>query len=127
MMTDILAYMNEQLTALSVPYEFGEWTQDIQYPYFVGSYEPITPLDEDGKVGGTFILDGFTRHSTWMELYSVAETIKSNFPPVGGKRAVLSDGSGIAVFYDTERPVPTGDEGLRKLEIRLTVKHWNVG
>ena len=61
-----------------------------------------------------------------MELIEVQEKIKKAFPSIGGKTAVLDDGSGIAVFYDTALPIPTGEAELKKIEIYLTIKLWKV-
>ena len=56
---DKLNFINNQMAVLSVPYEFGEWTQKIRYPYFTGEIteEPITT--EDGAETSTLILTGF--------------------------------------------------------------------
>ena len=33
-----LKFIADKLNAAGIPYCFEEWTKDIQYPYFVGSY-----------------------------------------------------------------------------------------
>lgn len=125
-MKTVLQWISETLEAIGVPYEFEEWTDSIVYPYTVGSFEEAPPLYEDGLENKVFIIDGFTRHE-WIELFDIQEKIKQCFPPVEGKTAILDSGSGIAVYYDTSYPIPTGEEGLKKLEIRLQVKFWKVG
>lgn len=37
-MVDMLGFISDQLDQLGIPYEFGEWTGEISYPYFVGSF-----------------------------------------------------------------------------------------
>ena len=43
-----------------------------------------------------------------------------------GNDNIISNGSGIAVFYGNAFPVPTGDGFLKRLQINLTVKEWKV-
>lgn len=125
-MTDVIKWIASQLEIIGVPYEFEEWTDVIKYPYFVGDYDESPGAFEDGVSDSFFRITGFTRH-TWSELYEVDEKLKKYFPHVEGRTAILDDGSGIAVFYDSSAPTPTGEEGLKKLEIRLQVKFWKVG
>lgn len=125
-MEDVIKWINSQLNSAGVPYEFEEWTGTINYPYFVGDYDESPGSNEDGVSDSVFRITGFTRH-TWAELYVVDDKLKKLFPHVMGKTAILDDGSGIAVFYDSSAPTPTGEEGLKKLEIRIQIKFWKVG
>lgn len=125
-MEDVIQWIASQLESAGVPYEFEEWTDVIKYPYFVGDYDESPGAYEDGVSDSFFRITGFTRH-TWAELYAVDKKLKQMFPLTTGKTAILGDGSGIAVFYDSSAPEPTGEEGLKKLEIRLQIKFWKVG
>ena len=62
-MVDMLGFISDQLDQLGIPYEFGEWTGEISYPYFVGSFNEIEHRLEDGYTGGVFTLDGWSRGS----------------------------------------------------------------
>lgn len=72
-----------------------------------------------------FILTG-TGKGSWSELEKQKEKIKKLFPANGGRRAILDDKSGVAVFYGNAFPVPTGDGFMKRLQINLTVKEWKV-
>lgn len=124
-MIELLNFINSELEKVQVPYEFGEWNSTVTYPYFVGEYSEIEPSSESGEEEKTFILNGFMRGS-FLKLEEMKEKIKMAFPPVEGKTAILDDGSGIAVFYSTSFPVPTGEEGLKRIQINLSVKCWKV-
>ena len=120
---DKLKFINEQMDILAVPYEFGEWTSEIKYPYTVGelpSPEDITT--EDGKEETTFILNCFDR-GKYIDLEEIKEKIKMHFHPVFGLRAQTMNGS-IAVFYDGAFYISTGEADLKRLQINLIIKEW---
>ena len=125
-MTDeSLAFIDNALTGAGINYEFGEYTSELQYPYFVGEYTETDVENEDGMQESTFILSGFSRDS-WLTLEKAKQTIRALFPPVEGKTAILESGSGIAVFYARSNIIPTGDYQLKRIEIDLTIKEWRV-
>lgn len=124
-MIETLEFIRAQMETLEIPYEFMSWSSEVKYPYFVGEISEIEPITEDGLEEKKFIITGFTRNS-WIELMEIQEKIRKALPPIGGKTAVLDDGSGIAVFYDTALPIPTGEADLKKIEIYLTIKLWKV-
>lgn len=117
-----LGFITKCLEELRIPYEFEEWTQDLSFPFFVGEYTEIEPMNEDGLEEGTFILTGTTT-GKYMELESVKELVKNYFG-VDGIVAILESGSGIAVSYETSFPVPTDEQGLHRIQINLNVKEW---
>ena len=91
---------------------------------FVGEYSEETPLTEDGLEQGVFILTGTTNNSL-MELETFKETIKTLFPD-DATTAILDNGSGVAVSYSNSFPVPTGEQGLFRIQINLNYKEWKV-
>lgn len=117
-----LEFINEQMNALSVPYEFGEWTSDVIYPYFVGEILPEPPPSEDGAEETILILTGWNRGSL-IELEKIKSKIKKHFHPICGLRSETDSGA-IAVFFETARPIPTGEAELKKIEINLKIKEW---
>lgn len=123
-MIELLNFINSELEKVQVPYEFGEWTSTVTDPYFVGEYSEFEPSSESGEEEKTFILNGFTRESA-LVLEEMKEKIKTAFP-VEGKTAILDNGSGVAVFYSNSFPVPTGEEGLKRIQVNLSVKYWKV-
>lgn len=119
---DKLKFINEQMDILSVPYEFGEWTQAVKYPYFVGEITEEPSTTEDGKEESDLILTGFTR-GKYLELEKIKDTIKTHFHPITGLCAATDSGS-IAVFFDGSFYVPTGEADSKKIQINLKIKEW---
>ena len=117
-----LKFINEQMTAIAVPYEFGEWSSDITYPYFVGEITETPTMTEDGFEESDLLLTGFHR-GTLTDLLTVKERIKKHFDPNYGLRSETDSGS-IAVFFDGFFPVPTGEADLKKIQINLKIKEW---
>lgn len=75
---DKLKFIKEQMDILAVPYEFGEWTSDVQYPYFVGEISEDAPTTEDGFEQSTLILTGFQR-GKYIALKQSRKKSKSTF------------------------------------------------
>lgn len=119
---DKLKFINEQLTLLSVPYEFGEWTTAVKYPYFTGEIteEPIST--EDGLEQSTLLLNGFHR-GKYVDLEEIKAKIKKHFHPIHGLRGQTDSGS-IAVFYGGAFFVPTNEADLKRIQINLIIKEW---
>lgn len=117
-----LGYINEQMDILSVPYEFGQWTSEVTYPYFVGEIteDPITT--EDGFEQSTLLLTGFHR-GAYADLTEIATKIKRHFDPIYGLRDATEEGA-ISIFYDGFFFIPTGEADLKKIQINLTIKEW---
>lgn len=120
-----LKIISDAMKSLEIPYEFGAWTSDLAYPYFVGEYQEVPSANEDGMQETTFLLTGFSRAS-WLALEDAKEKITAFFGKVGGHTVIADDGSAIAVFYSQSLIVPTGDMELKRIEINLTIKEWSV-
>lgn len=121
---DKLKFIGEQMNALAVPYEFGEWSSEIISLYFVGEISEDPPTTEDGAEESTLILTGWCRgESAFLRLETEKAKIKAHFHPIFGLRGDTNSGS-IAVFYEGSFPVPSGEAGLKKIEIHLKIKEW---
>ena len=119
---DKLKFINEQMTAIAVPYEYGEWSSEIVYPYMVGELTEEPTMTEDGFEESTMLLTVFHRGKRFdMEL--VKNKIKSHFTPIYGVRAQTDSGS-IAVFFDGSFYIPSGEADLKKMQINLKIKEW---
>ena len=126
MSMNVLDAVDKGMKEAGLNYEFGEWKSDLVYPYWVGEYQELDPLNEDGMHETSFILTGFTRNSR-LELEREKEKIQKKFPQCGGYKAIADDGSAVAIFYaGCLANVPTGDAELKKIEINLTIKEWKV-
>ena len=117
-------YVADLMENIGIPYDFIRWNKD-EMPdcYFIGEYieSPSMTLEESGFQETTFILRGFTR-GEWLVLEQEKAKIEANV----GKTAILDDGTGIAVFYESAMPVPTGDAELKSIKIDLKIQEWKV-
>lgn len=119
-----LKFINEQLEAIGVPYEFGEWSSAVVYPYFVGEITEEPATTEDGLEPSTMLLTGFTRGS-YLDLETIKEKIKTHFHPIHGLRGWTEKGA-IVVFYEGSFYIPTDEADLKKIQINLQIKEWKV-
>jgi hypothetical protein len=119
---DKLKFINEQMDMISVPYQFGEWSSSVVYPYGVGEIteDPITT--EDGAEHSTLLLTFFNR-GNMIDLLEIKEKIKKHFDPIYGLRGDTNGGS-IAVFYDGFFPIPSGEADLKKIQINIKINEW---
>lgn len=119
-----LKYVADLMQSLEIPYEFMRWNSGITPDaYFVGDYleSPSMTKEENGFQESTFIIRGFTRKD-WLSLERAKAKIEANV----AKTAILDDGTGIAVFYESANPVPTGDAELKSIKINLKIQEWKV-
>ena len=116
------------MDALGIPYDFKKWHGYTPGMYFVGEYQEVESINEDGEQETQFILSGFARgENAIAELEEAKNKIRNYFPSVGGKVAITDSGSAVAIFYaSTFGNLPTGDAELEKIQINLKVKEWSV-
>lgn len=120
-----LKYVADLMESIGIPYDFMDWGKDeMPDTYFIGEYieSPSLTLEENGFQEITFILRGFTRKEEWLVLEQAKAKIEANV----GKTAILGDGTGIAVFYESAMLVPTGDAELKSIKINLKIQEWKV-
>lgn len=117
-----LKFISDELGAIAVPYEFGRWTKDIQYPYFVGELTESPITTEDGYQESYMLLNGFTR-GKYIDLEEIKEKIKAHFNPITGLCAKTDSGS-IAVFFNGANYIQTNEADLKRIEINLQIKEW---
>ena len=119
---DKLKFIKEQMETIAVPYEFGEWTSEVIYPYTVGEITEEPIVNEDGNEESTMILTSFHR-GNYIDLETLKGKIKNHFHPICGVRSETDSGS-IAVFFDGSFYVQTGEADLKKIQINLRIKEW---
>lgn len=122
MTKEVLAFISSQLTEAGINYEYGEWTSDVSYPYFVGEYSESEPMTEDGLHEADFILNGFTKGS-WLDLEEAKNKIENVFT---FNTSILANGSGVDVSYSGSLIIPTGNAELKRIQINLKIKEWKV-
>lgn len=122
-----LNIISNAMKELGLKYAFVTFKAGTTPPktYFVGEYQEVSSLNEDGMQETSFMITGFSRES-WLVLEEAKEKIESYFSKVGGKTAITEAGSAVAVFYSNSLVVPTGDAELKKIQINLIVKEWSV-
>lgn len=118
-MVDVLGFISDQLDQLGIPYEFDEWTGEISYPYFVGSFHETEHRLEDGYTGGVFTLNGWSRGSK-LALAEINDKLKKVFEDL---RAV-QEGTAFFITYSDGLMIPTGEEDLFKITITLNTNEW---
>lgn len=118
-MVSMLSFLAEQMEDLGIPYEFGEWTDTVSYPYFVGSFSEIESRFEDSYTGGTFTVDGWMRGSK-LSLVEAADKIKEKFKDL---RAVR-EGTAFFTAFQNSSFIPTGEEELHRITINIDTKEW---
>lgn len=119
---DKLKFINEQMGVIAVPYEFGQWSSKVKYPYFVGEVTEDTIMTEDGAEESTLLLTGWTRDK-FIDLEAAKAKIKEHFHPIYGLRGSTDSGA-IAVFFERAFSVPSGEADLKKIQINLKIKEW---
>lgn len=127
MTTAVLKFINDAMESAQIPYEFMEFTSDVASvaSYWVGSYSEVVSVSESGLQEAQFILTG-TAKGTWLDLEREKAMIEKLFPAMGGRTAILDNGSGVAVTYENAFPIETGDDFLKRLQININVKEWKV-
>jgi len=73
-----LEVIKEFMKELGINYQFKKWKGHPQYPYFVGSYQEVPTLGEDGMKETSFILTGFARSDGTVDGVVVLEEAKEN-------------------------------------------------
>lgn len=118
-----MEYMNNLIQNTNIPCAFMRWTVPVPECYFTWEYmeSPAVTLEENGYQETTVILRGYTK-GTWMQLEEAKERIEK----ACGITAILNDGTGVAVSYDSAMVVPTGDAQLKSIKINLTIQEWKV-
>lgn len=119
----MLKAINNELENLGINYEFAEWTSEVKYPYFVGEYTELENFTEDNVEDIDFILTGFTR-GLYSDLEDIKNKIKKRF--FNGV-TVLYENKSVTIFYGNSLGgIPTGEFGLKKIQIFLKIKVCEV-
>lgn len=119
---EVLNFINEQMTAISIPYEFGEWQSPVKYPYYVGEITEEPTITEDGLEEYTLMLTGFHR-GKYLDLEKDKAKIKNHFDPIYGLRGKIDNGA-IVAYFDGAFYVPSGEASLKKIQINLKIQVW---
>lgn len=119
-----IKYVSDLMDRARVPYAFMEWKDTLPDDLFsVGEVHEISSptMEESGRQDVQVFLRLYTKKD-WLSLEYAKERIMKSIIPT----AILNDGTGIAVFYDSATIVPTGDAELKSMKINLTMQLWKV-
>ncbi len=119
------AVAEDMRNVLGLKYDFMEWHGRPPDTYFIGEYQEVEPLTEDGEQEAVFILTGFSRKS-FSELERCRERIRKLYHPVEGRVRSTESGSVVAVYYGSSIPLATGDAEIKRIQINLQVKEWEA-
>lgn len=120
-MVDLLGFVDAKLNEIGVPYEFGEWTKTVSYPYFVGTYTATEYRFEDGCTVGNITLDGWSRGSGGkLALAEMDEKIKAAFEDL----TEVQEESLFFIRYGGCLTISTGEEDLHRITITLYTNEW---
>lgn len=120
-----LKFINRGLKSVGVPYEYGMWSSEVQYPYFVGEITEEEPTTEDGFTESTLTLEGFHR-GEYIELERVKDKIRSYFHPIEGVSGETEGGGVVVAFYAGAFPIPDDGSGVKRIRINIKIKEWKV-
>ncbi len=118
-MTGILQRIAKRLQEFNVPYEYGEWTGELVYPYFVGSMNEGSFRFEDNYTDGTFTINGWNTSSK-LELIQMVDAIKVAF----ADWICAVDNCLYYVRFGNAQYIPSGEEGIYRVSITLNTGEW---
>jgi len=118
-----MEYVKSLLERADIRCQFMRWHSSTSEPYWTWEYmeSPSMSLTENGYQESTVIVRGYTR-GEWLQLEEGKEKIEK----ACGVTAILKDGTGVAVSYDSAMVVPTGDARLKSIKINLIIQEWKV-
>ncbi len=119
-----LTYLADRLAENNIAYELNEWTgRTMPKVFTVGTYTE-QPFDmQSGKQVIDFTLTAEAVNGTWNDLQALRDRIMRLFVD---HRAVLSDGTLLAILYQTASPIPSAAYNVKRLEIKIKITEWSV-
>ena len=115
-MEQLLTFIADKMAAAAIPYEFGEWTGTVSYPYCVGTLRTDEHRYEDGCTAGTLTVDVWSRGSK-LDAVQTADKIAELFENMQEVRDDLL----FFVRFAGADTIPTGEMDLFRIEVRLSV------
>lgn len=111
------------LTEIGLNYAYNRWnSKEVKYPYWIGNAYPAEPETEDGALDVTFTLSGFNR-GDMSDLEKDIDKIYRRFR----FGETFTTGRGTAkIFIGSVNPIETDDIELKRIELDLKIKIWEV-
>ena len=121
-MKQLLGFIQGKLHGAEVPYEFGEWSAAVTYPYFVGGYQESDASYEDNQTVGVFTLDGWARgKNAKLVLAEYSDKIKKLFLDL---TEINKENTLFHVKFSGGQFIQTGEDDLDRVSITLDVHEW---
>ena len=120
----VLKLINNELTALGINYFYMvNDSETVTYPYATGEYHENDYDYEDNSTIGEMFLNLWTRGSE-LSLIAQKDLIKDKFKNY--QTVILEDETitSVAINYVSKNSRYTGEEDLKRIEIRLQIKYW---
>lgn len=118
-MEDLLTFIADKMAEADIPYEFGEWSGAVAYPYCVGSWSAEEYRYEDGCTSGTLTVDVWSRDSK-LAAVRTADRIAAVFEDLQEVREDLL----FFVRFTGADTIPSGEMGLFRVGVRLSAQMW---
>ncbi len=122
--TTLLTWFAGQLETTGLHYAFGQWAGTAVYPYFVGEAVSHSATLEDGHCAGTLTLNGWSRRGYGELLEQVKQLREAVFPLNGMECRAIVDGKLVYLRYEGLQSIPTGEDGLVRLQVRMGFDLW---
>lgn len=120
-MEKLLTFIADKMEMAGIPYEFGEWTGAVSYPYCVGTYSAEEYRYEDECTNGTLTVDIWSRESK-LSAVQMADRIAAVFEDLQEVRDDLL----FFVRCTGADTIPSGEMDLFRIEVRLSVSVWKA-
>lgn len=116
--------MAAEMKNLGFNYAYEFWNDRPKYPYFTGDYIETGVEASSGKTDGTMYLTGWTRDgfADLSDLLAAKDKIKEHFCEL----IRTDDKACVYLNYTGFKIIPTGEEGLNKIEITIDCQEWQL-
>lgn len=122
-MIEALHIIEEAFAELGLKYAFMRWDDEVAYPYMVGSYDEIETNSEDGRREYEFTVEVFHR-GLFLDLEQIKEKVRRYFTKEG--RIWNIHGNAVVISYERALPIEEDDPELKRMNIYLMIKKWEV-
>lgn len=122
-MIETLNIIDKAFTELGFKYAFMRWDSEVTYPYMVGFYDEIETNSEDGQSEYEFTVEIFHRGS-FLDLEEIKEKIKKYFTKEG--RIWNIKNNAVVISYERALLIEQDDSELKRMNIYLMIKKWEV-
>lgn len=118
-MQELLSFIADKMQTAGIPYEFGEWSSEVRYPYCVGTFSANDYRFEDNCISGTLTIDIWSRESK-LQAVQTADRIAETFRDL----QEVSGGSAFYIRFGSADTIPSGEMDLFRINLKLFCSKW---